>query len=75
MTATAIHDDDIAESVELLGAILGDWQNMPEEHRKDSMATVPMYPLVKLASMALVTLKEIDPRQYDTLLADHDLTE
>jgi len=74
MTAAAL-DNDITDIIELIDAVLADWQGIPEEDREGSMATVPMYPLVGLVAMALLSLKGIDPQPYYTLLAKYKLQE
>ena len=68
-------DDRILDAIELADAAFSDWQTVNlEEGGEDILATVPMRPLVLLATLALPTIEKMAPERYKELLEKHKLT-
>ena len=64
---------NIEDAVALIDAAFGDFLQHPAEVANDMLATVPLRELVILGTLALDSVKTMEPELYQRLLEKHKL--
>lgn len=74
MTQTFDLTHDIGDELYLIDATLSDWRADPEA-AEQALATVPLAALVKLSTLALATIKTLEPEVYTHFLTKFQLND